>query len=67
MTQAKDLGHAGLVGWRKQVGDRVAGPVSSKTPLGEDDVRAVVGVLFFALSTYYVISTALRMARAARS
>ena len=57
MATATDLGKAGLQGWREKVGDGVAGPVSSKTPLDEDQVRAAVGILFFVLAVFYVIKT----------
>jgi hypothetical protein len=67
VAKVEELGKAGLTGWRKQVGDRLAGPIAQRTPVKPDQVRALVGVAFFALSTYYVVSTALRMARTARS
>ena len=37
--------------------DVVAGPVSNRTPLGEDHVRAVVGATFFVLSVMYIVKT----------
>ena len=63
----EQLGHAGLAGWRGVVADKVATPVAKKAPASEDQVRAVVGAAFFALSLYYVISTIAKMAKAARS
>jgi hypothetical protein len=60
---AESLGKAGLQGWRAKVGDAVAGPVSQHSPLTDDQVRAVVGGLFFALSVVYVAGTVWRVSR----
>ena len=57
MATATDLGKAGLQGWREKVGEGMAGPVASKTPLDEDQVRAAVGALFFVLAVLYVVKT----------
>jgi hypothetical protein len=57
---ATELGQAALVGWRQRLADGVAPLVSERTGLGEAQVRAVVGVVFFALSAYYVASTVRR-------
>jgi hypothetical protein len=66
MTQVEQLGQAGLVGWRAKVAERVAPAAARRAPVSEDQARAIVGGLFFALSAYYVISTGVRMARAGR-
>ena len=63
MSTATRLGQAGLQGWREKVADRVAEPLSSRTPLREDQVRAVVGSAFFVLAVMYVVKT-LRSAKA---
>ena len=55
MPSATELGTAGLQGWRAKVGDAVAKPVSQRTPLDDEQVRAAVGVLFFVLAVLYVI------------
>ncbi len=55
-----NVGKTGLVGWREKVGDGVAGPLAERTPASDDQVRAIVGALFFALSLYYVIGTVKR-------
>ena len=55
------IGKQGLVGWREKVADGVSGPVSKRTPLTEDHVRAIVGATFFALSVYYVVDTMRRV------
>jgi hypothetical protein len=60
---AMSLGKAGLQGWRAKVGDAVAGPIAQRSPLTDDQVRAVVGGLFFALSVVYVAGTVWRMSR----
>ncbi|MDW5596958.1 hypothetical protein VSS74_21605 [Conexibacter stalactiti] len=63
MPDTTQLGSAGLVGWRKAVADRVATPAANRAPVSEDQARAIVGALFFALSLYYVISTIVRMVK----
>ena len=57
MATATQVGQAGLQGWREKVADGVAAPVSSRTPLGEDQVRALIGGAFFVLSVLYVVKT----------
>ena len=57
MASATELGTAGLQGWRAKVGDAVAKPVSQRTPLDDEQVRAAVGVLFFVLAVMYVVRT----------
>lgn len=56
------LGKAGLQGWRAKVGDAVAAPVAKRSRFDDDQVRAVVGAVFFLLSVLYVIGTIKRMA-----
>lgn len=53
----KQLGQAGLQGWRKALADKTTGPVTDRTPLDEDGWRALVGATFFALSVMYVVKT----------
>jgi hypothetical protein len=57
MASVTRVGTAGLQGWRRKVGDAVAEPVAQRTPLGSEQVRAAVGVLFFALSVMYIVKT----------
>jgi len=66
MPNTESFGLAGLAGWRETLADRVASPVAGKTPVSEDQVRAIVGATFFLLSLYYVITSIARMAKAAR-
>jgi hypothetical protein len=55
------MGQAGLQGWRGKVGEAVAAPVARRSPFSDDQVRAVVGVVFFVLSVIYVVGTIRRM------
>lgn len=50
----KSLGQAGLRGWRNKVANVTAGPVAKRSSFSEDQIRAVVGGLFLALSIWYV-------------
>ena len=59
---ANKLGQAGLVGWRDQVGERIARPVSRRTRLSFDQVKALVGAVFLVLTVRRFV----RMALAAR-
>jgi hypothetical protein len=52
MPDAQQFGHAGLVGWRKALADRVAPAAAGKAPASEDQVRALIGAAFFALALY---------------
>jgi hypothetical protein len=63
MANATQVGQAGLQGWREKVADTVAEPVSNRTPLGEDQVRALIGVTFFVLSVLYIFKTVQAAAR----
>ena len=58
--KATELGQTALVGWREKAAAGVAGPVSERTRLADEQVRALVGALFFALALYYVIGTVRR-------
>jgi hypothetical protein len=62
-----ELGQTGLVGWREKVAARVAGPASQRTPLTDEQVRALMGGLFFALAVYYVVGTIRRALTASRT
>lgn len=65
MDAIKVSEHA-LTGWRNKVADGAAKPFENRTPLEPDQVRALVGVLFFLLSLYYVISTLVKAVREVR-
>lgn len=51
----KNVGLAGLRGWRGSVADAVAPPVAKRSGFGEDQIRAAVGALFLLLSLMYVV------------
>ncbi len=53
--QKKNVGLAGLRGWRSTVANKVAPSVAKHSPFGEDQVRAAVGAIFLLLSLVYVV------------
>jgi hypothetical protein len=57
MGTATRIGQAGLQGWRQKVADRIAQPIADRTPLDENQVRALIGSMFFVLSVMYVVKT----------
>jgi hypothetical protein len=57
MGTATRLGQAGLQGWREKVADGIAEPVAQRAPLTSEQVRAVLGAVFFVLSVVYVVKT----------
>jgi hypothetical protein len=61
-VDAQKLGQAGLVGWRRQVGERIAEPIARRTGFTVDQILAIVGAVFFALTVRRFV----RMLRAAR-
>jgi hypothetical protein len=63
MANATQIGTAGLQGWRAKVGAAVAPPVARRTPLDEEQVHAIVGATFLALSVLYVVKSAVALAR----
>lgn len=67
MTSPTRIATAGLQGWRAKVGDAVAEPISKRTPLGPEQVRAAVGGLFFVLALTYVTKTLVVAAREVRA
>jgi hypothetical protein len=58
MPKAVRVAQSGLQGWRAKVADQVAEPVSNRTPLTPEQVRAGVGALFAVLSVMYLVKTA---------
>jgi hypothetical protein len=65
-TKLEHLGHEGLAGWRGSLADRVAPPAAKRAPASEDQVRAAIGGIFYALSVYYVAATTWKMIKRAR-
>ena len=55
--KTKNVGLAGLRGWRGSVADAVATPVAKRSSFREEQVRAVVGAIFLLLSLVYVFRT----------
>jgi len=66
MSSSTTIGHAGLVGWREAIADRVAPSAARRAPVSEDQARAAIGAAFFLLSLYYVASTIVRIVKDAR-
>jgi hypothetical protein len=58
---AISFGKAGLQGWRAKLADAVAEPVAKRSALGDDQVRAAIGAVFFVLSAVYVAGTVKRL------
>jgi hypothetical protein len=56
-VKPKDVGRAGLAGWRETVANKAAGPIAARTPIDEDSVRAAIGALFFVPSLVYVVGS----------
>jgi len=67
MPKPEHFGHAALVGWRKALADATAPRLAKKGPLSEDQTRAIIGVVLFGASFYYVVSTVFRIAKTARA
>jgi hypothetical protein len=68
MTKTHEqIGHAGLTGWRQTVADKVAPPAAKRAPVSEDQVQAVIGAAFYALSVWYVVSTTAKIVKQLRS
>jgi len=63
----KTIGHAALRGWRSKFADVAATPVARRTSAGEDQIRAIIGMAFLALSIVYVVSAIRDIVRSARS
>ena len=65
MDAIKASEHA-LTGWRDKVAQGAAKPFEDRTKIEPDQVRALVGAVFFLLSLYYVISTIVKVLREVR-
>ena len=53
--RTKDVGLAGLRGWRSSVAGAVATPVSRRSSLDEDQIKSVIGAVFLILSILYIV------------
>jgi hypothetical protein len=67
MPTTTELGQQALPSWRGAIADRVAPTAAKRTPLSEDQIRGILGVAFLAVSSFYVVSSIVRMVRRARS
>jgi xanthine/uracil permease len=66
MPSTIEMGQAALPTWRGAIADRVAPPAAKRTKMSEDQVRAAMGAVFFAVATFYVVSSLVRMIRTAK-
>ena len=66
MPDVTQLGQAGLKGWRARVGDRAAPAIARRTPLTDEQARALIGAVFFGLSVFYVAKTVTSLSRELR-
>ncbi len=64
---ATRLGQASLTGWRRRIGERLAGPVARRTGLRPEQVLAVLGVLSLVLTVRRLVSSARSVRREVRS
>lgn len=60
-----DFGDASLTGWRRKIGQPVAEAVSKRTGLSAQQVRAIIGLAFLAMSIYSIAKRARRVAQEA--
>jgi hypothetical protein len=67
MPTTTELGQQALPSWRGAIANRVAPPAAKRTKLSEDQVRGILGAAFLAVSTFYVVSSIVRMVKQARS
>jgi hypothetical protein len=66
MANTTELGQQALPTWRGAIANKVAPPAAKRTPLSEDQVRAALGAAFLAVSTFYVVSSIVRIIRTAK-
>ena len=66
MPSPTTLGQQALPSWRGAIADRVAPSAAKRTKFSEDQVRGVLGAAFLAISTFYVVSSLVRMIKQAR-
>jgi hypothetical protein len=62
-----EMGKVGLNGWKGKVGERVAEPVAQRTRLSEDQVKAILGGVFLALSAWQFLKLVRRVVAAGRA
>lgn len=59
------VARAGLVGWRRHVGERAARAVARRTGMTVEQVEAIVGAVFLALTVRRVVTMIRRALREA--
>jgi len=64
-VDAKQVGQAGLVGWRGKVGRRIADGVGRKTRLDAEKVAALIGAYLFVSRARRMVQMLRRVKRAA--
>ena len=64
---AKRLGRAGLVGWRRHVGERTARAVARRARFSVEQVESIVGAIFVALTVRRAVHMIRRAVREGRS
>lgn len=67
MMKLQTVGEAGLKGWREPVASKGAQVISRRTPLRQDQARAIIGIAFLALALLYVARAITQVARNAQS
>jgi hypothetical protein len=67
MVKLQTVGEAGLTGWREPVAKKGAEVLSRRTPLGQEQIRAIFGIAFLALAVLYVARALARLAGETRS
>ena len=66
MADVTQIGQAGLQGWRSKAGDMAAPAIASRTPLKEEQARALIGALFLVLAAVYLVKAAGQVSRELR-
>jgi hypothetical protein len=64
-VDAKQVGQAGLVGWRGKVGRRIADGVGRKTRLDAETIAALIGAYLFLSRARRMVQMLRRVKRAA--
>jgi hypothetical protein len=59
--KVEEVGHAALEGWRERVAAALGPRLARRSPLGEGQVRALVGLVFLALTAKHLAGTARRL------
>jgi hypothetical protein len=63
-VDAKQVGQAGLVGWRGRVGERIANEVGRRTRIDRETVAAAIGLYLLVSRTRRMLQMLSRIRRA---